>query len=268
MNKIFTILLSILFCTQVFSQSCTPVELPTDTSIIVPPPYDEDSMTGGLIPGCLNTEYEQTLTLKVPEEVDFNGIALGLDSISIEMEGAITGLPVGLTYACNPPNCIFAAEETGCIILTGTIDGSNVEGDYEMSLDITAYTLIGALPLNYPNDIPDVDGSYFISVLAEGSVECVPTVGVQNALNSEIQIANNPNPFSSYTEINIKSSVDKEVTFMVRDLVGNQIKTEAVNLHVGQNIVPFDGSNLPVGMYVYFVSDGKSVLSQKMLIIR
>ncbi len=268
MNKIFTILLSILFCTQVFSQSCTPAELPSDTAIIVPPPYDEISMTGGLIPACLNTDYAQILTMKIPNTIMVFGTAVGLDSVSIEPTGAITGMPVGLDYACNPPNCLFVANETGCILLSGTVDNSNAVGDYQMSLSITAFSQLGEVPLTYPESIPDIEGVYFITVVPEGSEDCRQPLNVDNTLTNEIQISNNPNPFSSYTEINIESSVNKEITFMVKDLVGNHVRSEKLNLHAGQNIIPFDGSDLPVGMYVYLLSDGNSVISNKMLIIR
>ncbi len=265
MIKYITLLILVLNVAILAAQDCMPVELPTDTSIIVPEPYDEATMTGGLTAACVNLEYSQVLTLKIPETVPFGGIDIAIDSASIETEGAFIGLPTGIDYSCNPPSCIFIANETGCIALFGNPDNTNMPGQYELSLAITAYSIV-PLTINYPDDIPDVNGSYFIDVFEEGSSECL--VSNENILRKEFNVSNQPNPFSDYTEIRLESITNKEVEFYIINSVGEKIQSQILNVQEGMNVITFDGSGLPAGMYAYIVSDGQNIIGDKMLLIK
>lgn len=267
MIKNFTLFFLFLNIAFIQAQDCMPVELPTDTSIIVPGPYDEATMLGGIASACINEEYEQVLTLKIPQTVPFGGVEIAIDSASIATEGGIEGLPVGINYSCNPPSCIFVSDVPGCILLSGTPDATNPEGQYDLSLEITAFSII-PLTIQYPDDIPDVDGTYFIDVYAEGSVECDGPSSNNDLLSRSFAISNQPNPFSDHTEIKIESTLNKTVEFLVMDFTGKLVRQEMISLQVGSNIISLDSSQLAEGMYAYLIRDGQNTLSNKMVLNR
>ena len=65
---------------------------------------------------------------------------------------------------------------------------------------------------------------------------------------------NQPNPFNAWTQVVIKSTVNGNYNFIVTDVFGKQIQQQVVQLFEGENIIPFDGSQLPSGLYLYTIT--------------
>ena len=95
---------------------------------------------------------------------------------------------------------------------------------------------------------------------------CVST-STRDELAQKLDISENqPNPFSSYTTINVNADQRMDLEFGVFDLMGRQLFRQDVTLLEGSNTLEFDGSHLPNGMYLYSLSDGKSRITKKMVV--
>ena len=121
---LFTITI-LVFSGRIEGQACLPDSMYIDSSgFVFPLPYDSlNNPMGGIDKeACINQEFEFTWTLKVPDTVLFPGIPIPIpvDYFRIDTIGAISNLPSGLTYKCNPPNCLFDAGSLGCVIIQGT----------------------------------------------------------------------------------------------------------------------------------------------------
>jgi len=73
--------LSLLLSVHLQAQSCIPGAINPDTAIILPVPYNFDSMTGGLDSTCVGLFYEQVLTTLVPAAIPIAGTEVGIDSM-------------------------------------------------------------------------------------------------------------------------------------------------------------------------------------------
>ncbi len=109
-----TILICLLSVVTFIAYSqCTP-----DPSFTSPGIYP-DSATN-FSAACVGIDYSQTITNIVPLDtviVVFGmGITTSIDSIVIDN---VTGLPPGMSIACNPSGCSYIGGSTGCAIITG-----------------------------------------------------------------------------------------------------------------------------------------------------
>ena len=257
------------------AQLCVPDDLYRDSSAgVFPPPRNMNNPDGGInVPACINTDYEFIFTFKVPPTFEFAGAMLGLDSISVDttaVANAVSGLPAGLSWGCNPPNCVFdpIVDSLGCLVIFGMPTDANMPGDFPLEIATTIHTSFTDLNLSFPNStIPNADGDYTISVFAEGSAECMPT-STQDLFESQFSLKTNPNPFSDYTTIEIMAGTDGNLRFSVADLLGKQLHTESIRVFNGQNNFEFDGSSLAGGIYIYTIENEFGKVSQKMLIQR
>jgi hypothetical protein len=266
------ILLFLLFTITAFSISaqCVPDELYRDSSIgVYPPPASDSNPDGGITESaCINAPYEFTLTIKIPETVTVSGIEVGLDSIVIASEGAVTGLPNGIEYDCSPGDCVFTPEDTiGCLRLLGTVSVDNAVGVYALGIETTIFTsTLGSINLTFPNMvISGADGEYNLLVEEEGSMNCF-VVGTEDYLSQHVRVSNTPNPFRSTTTIEIGSDVNEVLDFVVFDMVGNLIHKRKLYIQEGLNHFDFDGSALPNGIYSFSLSSELGTVSRKMVI--
>ena len=180
--------------------------------IISPLPFDETSMTGGIeTSACINSPYEHVFTIVIPEEAPVGPITLGVDSMSIPTTDGLMGLPVGMSYACNPPNCIFQVDEPSCLVIYGTADETNDIGDYNLTIDITIFSLIGPVPLTEPGG--QIPGSYTIVLEDENSPNCF-VVGTDDVFATSLDFQNVPNPFSDYTQIQVMSGINQDLSLI------------------------------------------------------
>lgn len=262
---------TLLFCLfsilslPLFSQ-CVPDELYRDSSFgVYPRPLSMDNPDAGIQDSaCINGAYEFTLTLKVP------GVFMGfaLDSIVIAEEGAVQNLPIGMDYSCNPPNCVFTPMDTlGCLLIEGTATDANPLGDYDLKIETTIFSIISQTLLLPDDALPGLGGNYFLTVLEENSPNCF-IVGTDDYISKNIRVSNNPNPFSTTTNIEVYSGINEQLQLRVFDMLGNVVHQKQVEVFEGANYFEFDGAHLATGMYTFSLSNKLGAITRKMVISR
>lgn len=275
MSKIIHILLGCLFITALNAQTpaCTPDQKFKDsTAGPYPRPFDAVNNPNGGIDkvACLGKPYSFTFTIKITDSITVNifgnNVTLPLDSIVIAKTGGITGMPAGLNYACNPPSCSFPKKSLNCVIITGTTASSNPVKDYQLQITGKAYNFLApsGQEIKFPG--PDFPGEYKIKVLAANDPKCL--TAVEN-LNTEISLMKSaPNPFCTSTSINIESNVSGVFQFDVTDLTGRVVYHTPLSIQAGFNTLNFNGEDLPNGMYIYSLSKGVKIMSNRFIINR
>lgn len=266
MKRFLLILPILLFFTYSQAQeevACIPdTTLQDSFSVVFPLPLNEG--VGGLaeFPACVNEPYELVFTLMVPDSINNNGLLIDVASASIETTGAIVGLPEGVDYFCNPPDCVFSDTLAGCIVLRGTPTSNNAPGNYE--LVISGVAQLGPLP--FPVTFPGLlaPGSYALTLQEEGS--CEETTTSVNYLAEQISLSNSPNPVQYQTKIEMTSLTEGDFQFRVFDNAGKEVHTRNIQLRLGYNAFQFDASALNNGLYFYTISDGKAMIYEKMVV--
>ena len=243
---------------------CTPNVLYTDSAVgVYPRPYIAgDPYSKGIEkPACIGKPYSFVWTLKVPDSVPIAGLGtFPLDSASLTLTGAISGLPTGITYACNPPNCTFKKKTIGCVLLSGTPPAINAVKDYNLVITVKVYTII-ATNITFPGAI--APGEYILKLLAANNALCTTAT---TDLSEVSQMQAVPNPTNGKTAILIESNVSDKFTFTVTDLLGRTVYEVPLSIQSGANAVEFDASHLPNGVYIYTLSKGSRVQSNKLIV--
>ncbi|MBL7135885.1 MAG: T9SS type A sorting domain-containing protein [Candidatus Marinimicrobia bacterium] len=108
---------------------------------------------------------------------------------------------------------------------------------------------------------------YFDDIVFEGK----PTTSVisSNPVEYKLYAKNYPNPFNPSTTISYSIPTNSKVKLVVYNILGKEVAT-LVNEEkpVGSYTVNFDGSELSSGVYLYTLTTGTQVITQKMLLIK
>lgn len=140
---------------------------------VYPKPISVDHPNAGISKkACINKPYDFTFTIVVPDSIltPFSTTPVPLIKASIDTANAITNLPKGIGYKCNPPDCVYKKHTYGCLILQGTADNSNVPGDYKPVITLKASIDIGfpyEASLQFPGTI--APGEYILTLLSENN---------------------------------------------------------------------------------------------------
>ena len=252
---------------SVNAQGClADLELP-DSIIISPVPYDPDTFPDGGIPdtACVALAYEFTFTMQTPSTIDVNGTNVPIVSIDIASMGGVTDLPGSFDYVCDPPDCNFLADSVGCLKIFGTPQAGE-EGMYDLGLDALVRTGFIDIPITFP-DPALIPGNYFLFVREEGSESCGIT-GTKDKLKSKVSFSVQPNPLQGYAQIAVNSQTSGNFQLKVFDLLGKQLRAETVRIFEGANQFDFYAGDMPNGMYLVTLANGKDSVSEKILINR
>ncbi|MFT3885412.1 MAG: T9SS type A sorting domain-containing protein [Flavobacteriales bacterium] len=235
------------------SAQCTPDPLYRDSLFGVWPDTLENFASG-----IVQVPYSDTLNIIVPGDAgvinsSFSGVML--DSVVFNR---IVGLPPGISVQCNSQTagaCTLLPGHLGCGLIAGT---PTQAGTYPLTINVTAYTtfLGNVLPVPYSFR------GYVITIAADptGIGEMVPvTLG---------QVQNVPNPFGQRTSIEFFLSSASLAKVKVFNLVGEELWKETVQGKSGMNRVPFDGSRLESGIYLYKVEAGARTFTGRMVVNR
>lgn len=277
MKRLLLTLLAVVFvygATELQAQ-CTPdPDLAGADAGVYPLPDDIGSTTSVLDTGCIGLDYYQLFTAVVPETIEVEltpGNPLTAQLISVELTD-IESLPPGVdSYVCDPPDCKFLQNSTGCVAFTGTpttagtffpvvkTKGTFDIGTGPITLDVSFPSQAGELEI-YP-------GEYKITVLDSNSPDAACTVSTEDVIEDRLGVRQNiPNPFNTITNITVDSKESGLYEFKVFSLVGEMVHNETINFSSGENTIIFDGSLLNSGMYFYTVGQGSDVVTKRMVV--
>lgn len=267
-NLLFPLFVLLVF--SVRAQVCIPNDsvFPPDTTGIYPPPYDSTLMTGGIPESaCINEYYESVFTFKVGDTITFNGFQVPLIKISLNPTGAVSGLPPGLTYACNPPTCVFEANTSGCAVVYGTVQAGTPPGEYILLINATiTLPVFGDIPQTFPGALFP-NSSYSIEVLPEGTPGCF-VLNTTLPEGDDIAVSASPNPADGIVNLQVTSRISDEIDLCIFDLTGRLIEHRAVQIHQGENHFTTDFSGYAPGMYLYSFGRGKEGHTGKIVVSR
>ncbi|MCP4124379.1 MAG: T9SS type A sorting domain-containing protein, partial [Bacteroidetes bacterium] len=137
---------------------------------VYPLPYDPTTNPDGGITeiACVDQPFEFIFTT-VSDFIDYQGITYALDSFVLN---DVQGLPEGLSYACDPPNCVLGFQEVGHLTISGTPSASNAPGFYPLTITGTVHLLGGiSLNISFPNPVI-FPGVYQITLEGPNSPLC------------------------------------------------------------------------------------------------
>lgn len=144
------------------AQSCTPLNPFPAGQIIVPLPYTEADPGQGIQDTAFaGIPYSTDFHFNVPSTIVFNTTTLPVSSISLATTGAIQNLPASLSYTCNPPNCIFQADQPGCVNIFG-VPGVSQIGVHDLLISATINSIF-IIPVVLPSP-GIVEGNYYLHV--------------------------------------------------------------------------------------------------------
>lgn len=229
----------------------------TTANILLPRTFSPTYMFYDLLDACLNQPYNQSITIKVPS--DFGGFAI--NSVSVATTGAISNFPVGLTYTCDPPNCVFLPNTLGCIVLHGTPTAANTPGIFDLGITASVNTAIVNLPLVFPGQI--APGSHYYLIL-RSVADCINST---NELNGKIaDVRNQPNPFSGQTTISIEALQNADYQFEVFNTLGQRQHSQNISVFEGLNQFEFNAAKLSPGTYIYTIGNKEGKVIRKMIV--
>ncbi len=242
-----------------------------DPAVFVSPPTYNDTAANpvyALAVACIGQPYAQSITVEVPTTFTQSGFTIMINNVTAATTGAVTGLPTGITYSCDPPNCIFNANTLGCILLYGTpTDPAQAPDTTELKINVTLNgTIFGqpaSIPLEVPKDIAPNHHYYMIlNTMANGSSAVYD-------LNSQVSgLKNVPNPFTNQTSIEVQSRVAGTFRFEVFDLLGQHVYDDKIRLEEGANQFTFDAGNLANGTYYFSIGNADGKVTRMMVVTR
>jgi hypothetical protein len=262
MKKSLPLFFVLAFATASFAQLCMRDSSVLQSGILLSPAFwDTTTMQYNLTDACITHPYNQSVTVNVP--TTYSGFTIV--TVSVATTGAISNLPAGLTYSCDPPNCVFGVSTLGCIRIYGTPTAANIAPDtFDLGITTAINTVQIPFPiaLTFPGGLPGNNHYY----LALKDAQCL--VGTYDQHSSLGYVKSAPNPFSDQTVITVESIVPGDFQFEVFNLVGQRVHARAVRLDAGVNEFTFDGSTLPNGSYFYTVGNRDGKVSRRLVIAR
>lgn len=268
MKKVILLFLGLTTWSFIFAQetSCDPDQTVADTVVVSPLPQSAERPDGGIKDtACANEYYRFVFTFNIPTTYDTPFGPAPIDNVRVAPDGAIENLPASFDYVCNPPNCIFNAETKGCVVLFGTATPGEVAAH---DLKVVADVSITGVPLPFTLTLPDdleAASHYYLVVKPAGSANCL-MVDTYEQFASRFSISNQPNPTSGWTQIQVDAQSGGAFDFIVSDMLGQQLHRQRVAILPGENTIDFNGSHLPNGVYLYSLSNGREMVTRKLVV--
>ncbi len=286
-----SILFLMLWATLATAQVCEPdtqyAELPAG---VYPQPdtvNGTDPSIGITVDACVGEPYSFLFTAIVPDEVSVDVLGTGvpltvtLEYVKLDSTGAIlidngSGdistfddiSTLGINYACEPPDCIFEANTSGCVLLYSDAVTA-APGDYPLVIRTKAGLLLFNVPIeieaNFPSQPGDAiavaDGEYRLTVNEPGG--CVSgTV----TLSGEISLTLAPNPADQVVELGFSVPLGSEAFLEVYSVLGQKVCRK--KLPAGAFTYHLNTGDFKTGLYFIEVIDGPVRYREKLTVVR
>lgn len=244
-----TIYLLLFTCLTVqASAQCVP-----DPSITIPgvyPPAGSTTDTTAIILPAAQigapTNYVTQISVLSDTTVSLFGLTLNVpvDSLSID---SVSGLPPGMTAACDNPRCKWPGGGNGCIELSGTPSSLGV-------YDIMAYSatrlVFGAI----------LDSTVVTPFVFKFSV--VNNIGLPDLASFDFALQ--PNPASEFVSIQFSESIAAERSYVLIDVLGRTV--DAGKIPPSSKLHPIYIGDLKNGHYRLMISGGGEQKSHSLII--
>ncbi len=251
---------ALLRLTALQAQVCQPDSMYLDSSgFVFPVPYDSLLNPDGGIKqeACINHEFDFAWTLKIPDTILFPGIPIPIPvaSFTIDTTGAISNLPIGINYKCNPASGVFPAGKMGCVQLYGKPTSANPIGIYDLEFEGVLKTTTGAsIPVTFPN--PQLfPGHYYLKLNEENSTNCTTSTADPDHWLHAARII--PNPVADLSLLEVNGPVPQSLVVQILDLTGRTFRTWRVSIDAGVQQIPLDLHDLPAGYWIYKLSSDR-----------
>lgn len=235
------IIVAALLVSAAFSfGQCTP-----DTSITSVGIYP--GVAEGLDSAFVGLYYEQELQVLPPVDTTVEVSGLGVLTVPINFFRIedVQGLPTNFEYSCNPPTCLFLADEVSCISFYGETGWWMSGKSYPLEISMTAQFQVAIGPIVTTAD----------SVLVVEGYE-IHTDGLETSISST-----KPNPEFMYNNGLVSINTDHGQLLKVYSLTGQLMMSK--ELQSGSNIISV--SHLPKGLFVAQVSNQEGGMSYKFI---
>lgn len=245
--------LLLLICTVFVLSASNSYSQCTPNTAITTPGIFPDSATG-LSPAVTGQLYTQVMQLRVPADtVTMIGpLPVTVPIISIELL-SFAGLPAGLTYSCNPSNCVYPGGTNGCVAITGT---PSVAGHYP----ITAITkTIANIFGSNVSQFDTIDYYYIDVTTASGLLS-------EDGLPTFTMSQNMPNPTEDFTNIVYTLPSKSDVEFFMFNMIGKEVYHKLLDGDQGENALKIDVRDFTPGIYMYTMTVGGETISKRMVI--
>jgi len=205
------------------------------------------------------------------------GNILTVQSLTLD---TLDNLPSGLCWATNKANNTWAHEEDGCIKVNGTV--CSTPGQYRLKIIVTA-----SIPFAIQTDAALAGLYYYVRVKNNGDADTpLDTAGQAagtntfksyneasncsvgiNDVSANINTLNIvPNPFNNKAIVSFYADKAGVMTERLTNMIGNEVSRKSVEVRMGENTSMIEKNNLSTGVYFYSISDGKTVLTKRIVI--
>ncbi len=265
--KTYTLLIAIVFSLATLNLNAQCPTCVVDPGALTEPGLSPDPDS---IP-CIEqgVAYDQTIQLYNFDTVNFSGQLVFIDSLRVDSVG---GLPTGIDWSTNNMDNTFINQERGCIKLCGTTN--DPLGNYPLSIIATVWASFYPTGINFPlYPVTDVDASavsdnlaVILQVINMGDpCNFNPGTGIEDLLVSE-SLSLIPNPAVNTAKVTFTSKEASDYVLSVVDMVGRTVVSRDIQAVPGENTYDIDVNELPNGVYMYSISNGRESISQKFVV--
>lgn len=177
----------------------------------------------------VNQPYETVVQFKVPPTILYNGVEVNIVKVHLTGVQGLADIPSSsaFSFACNPADCIFAADSVGCVVITGT---PTTAGNYPLTILANVYLT----PVLY---VPFPTPGYRIIVQEDVGLPLMPDVTA---------LVLSPNPATSVLAVHCPEALTQNVV-RITDLYGREVfKTSTTATGALQQL---DVTGLRAGVY-------------------
>ncbi len=219
-----------------------------------PDPNCTDSLNPGeicpeILPdGTVGVPYSQVVTIIPPYEADLGSGTVTIHHITLT---GVDNLPPGLTYQESATD--MYPYNSYCVLVSGT---PTTEGTYNLAVRVIPYIDVFGSPVAAPEQTDDT--SLVIVINAASGV-------YDNYKKGFSLVENIPNPFYSYSKIGFYDNKSEPVELKIFNVLGEEVYSEELKSHKGENYFRFRGMILKKGIYVFSVSNGNKIFTKRLI---
>lgn len=264
---------------------CVPGTLTAPKNAYIIP----DSATN-FVHGCQGNPYEQIMYLKAAKDTTITIPGLGVITANIDsfvVDANIVGLPAYLLVesvpALLPPagaaspksnfsRLVIKGDSLACVKISGNVPANATVGTNNLTVTLLVYTsnihsadpvVDAIIPTFYPGRKTDTSTAINDYKLVIDPIPCWPAA-VSNLTKYDFEIVNAiPNPTANTTRVTFMSNNANSYEYKLVNNLGEVVLNETLKSTTGINYINVDASNLSNGIYMFSLSNGKGMLSQK-----